>query len=92
MYFCLNLTFVFIFSMASWELAPVLTAWARKYASGIASDPSVAAEDTRAARIAKAFGGSMAWLLAIALMQALEVTTWLMDALRRCRDASELEW
>eukprot|EP01043_Picozoa_sp_COSAG02_P019663 COSAG02_NODE_955_length_15680_cov_31.906681_6_plen_549_part_00 len=74
LYFCLNLTFVFIFSMASWELAPVLTAWARKYASGIASDPSVAAEDTRAARIAKAFGGSMAWLLAIALMQALEVT------------------
>lgn len=74
LYFCLNLVFVFFFSMASWELAPVVTRWARKNAPSLASDPSLPVEDTRTAKIAKAFGGSMAWLLAIALMQALEVT------------------
>ena len=73
-YFCLNFTFVFLFSMASWELAPVLTAWMRKHAPALASKPTVAVEETRPAKIAKAFGGSMAWLLAIALIQALEVT------------------
>lgn len=74
LYFFLNLAFVFVFSMASWELSPVITAWVRKKAPSLASDPSARTEDTRAAKVAKAFGGSMAWLLAIALMQALEVT------------------
>ena len=52
----------------------MVTAWARKNAPCVASNPELTVEDTRTARIAKAFGGSMAWLLAIALMQALEVT------------------